>query len=77
MKEKEERVLKKDQTMKVLTKLRRHSTSMPIGGTLSGPTSTCPLTPHQHSRTMRTSHMGEEHSKVKDLDRICINIMPP
>ena len=30
----------------------------------------------QHSGTMRSSHMGEEHSKVKNLDRICSNIMP-
>ena len=44
--------------------------------TLSSPTSTCPLTIHQHSGTMRTSHMVEEHNNVKDLDRICNNIMP-
>ena len=77
MKDKEERVLKRDQTMRVPTKLRRHSTSMLIGDTLSSPTSTCPLTTHQHSGTMRTSHMEEEHGKVKDLDIICSNIMPP
>ena len=40
------------------------------------PTSTCPLTIHRHSGTMRISHMVEEHSKIKDLDRICNNIMP-
>ena len=76
MKEKEERVLKKDQTMRVLTRLRRHSTGMLKGATLSRKTPTCPLIAHQHSRTMRISHMVEEHSKVKDLDRICNNIMP-
>ena len=51
-------------------------TSMQIGATLLRPTSTYPLTTHQHSGTMRTSHMREEHSKVKDLDIICSNIMP-
>ena len=71
MKEREEIVLKR-----VLTKLRRHSTSMPTGAILLSPTSTCPLITHQHLGTLRTSHMGEEHSKVKDLDRICSNIMP-
>ena len=76
MKDKEERVLKRDQTMRVPTKLRRHSTLMPIGAKLSSPTSTCLLTTHQHSRTMRTFHMEDEHSKVKNLDRICSNIMP-
>ena len=67
---------KRVQTMRVPTRLRRHSTSMPIGATLSSPTSTCLFTIHQHSGTMNTSHMGEEHSKVKDLDRFCSNIMP-
>ena len=76
MKEIEERVLKRDQTMRVPTKLRRHSTSMLIGATLSSLYSTCPLTTHQHSGTMKISYIGEEHSKVKDLDRICNNIMP-
>ena len=76
MKDREERVLKRDQTMRVLTRLRRHNTSMPIGATLLSLTSTCSLTIHQHLGTMRISHMVEEHSKVKDLDRICNNIMP-
>ena len=76
MEERKEIVLKSDQTMRVPTKLRRHNTSMPIGDTLSSLTSTCPLTTHQHLGTMRTSHMGKEH-RVKDLDRICNNIMPP
>ena len=61
--------------MRVPTKLRRHSTSMKIEATLSSLTSTYPLTTHKHIRTLRTSHMGEEHSKVKDLDRICNNII--
>ena len=49
---------------------------MITGATLLSPRSTFPLTIHQHSGTMRISHMVEEHSKVKDLDRICNNIMP-
>ena len=77
MKEREERVLKRDQTMRVPTKLRSHNTSMPIGAILSSATLTFPLTTHQHTGIMRTPHIGEEHSKVKDLDRICSNIMPP
>ena len=56
-------VLKRDQPMRVSTKLRRQSTSMPIGATLLSPTSTCPLTTHQYSRTMGISHMEEEHNK--------------
>ena len=62
--------------MRVPTKFRRHGTSMPIGATLLSPTSTYPLTTHQHLGTMRISHMEEEHNKFKDLDRICSNIMP-
>ena len=50
---------------------------MPIEATLSSPTSTCPLTTHWDSGTVRTSHMGEEHNKVKDLKKIYSNIMPP
>ena len=49
--------------MRVLIKLRRHSNS------------TCQLITHQHSGTMRISHMEEEHNKVKDLGRIFNNIM--
>ena len=77
MKEKEEIVLERDQTMRVLTKLMRHNTSMPIRVTLLSLTSTVPLIIHQHFETMRTSHMEKEHNKVKDLDRIYSNIMPP
>ena len=62
--------------MRVPTKLRRHNTSMPKGAIRLSPTSTSPLTTHQHSKTMRISHMEEEHSKFKDLDIICSNIMP-
>ena len=62
--------------MRVPTKLRRHSTLMPIGAKLLSPTSTYPLTTHQHSGTMRISHIEEEHNKFKDLDIICSNIMP-
>ena len=62
-------------TMRVPTKLRMHSTSMLIEATLLSPTSTCPLTTHQHSRTMNISHMEEEHSKFKDLDINCRNII--
>ena len=53
--------------MRVPTKLRRHSTLMPIGAILLSPTSTYLLTTHQHLGTMRISHMEEEHSKFKDL----------
>ena len=62
--------------MRVPTKLRRHNTLMPIGAILLSPTSTYPLTAHQHSETMRISLMEEKHNKFKDLDRICSNIMP-
>ena len=76
MKERKEIVLKRDKPMRVTTKLRRHSTSMQIGAKLLSPTSTCPFITHQHSGTMRISHIEEEHIKVKDLDRIYNNIMP-
>ena len=76
MKERKEIVLMRDQPMTVPTKLRRHSTSMLIGATLLGPTSTYPLTTHHHSGTIRISHMEEEHIKFKNLDRIFKNIMP-
>ena len=56
--------------MRVPTKFRRHSTSMPIGAIILSQTSTYPLTTHQHSGTMRISHIEEEHGKFKDLDRI-------
>ena len=61
--------------MRVPTKLRRHSTLMHIGATLLSLTLTYPLTTHQHSGTMRISHMEGEKNMVKDLDRICSNIM--
>ena len=61
--------------MRVPTKLRRHSISMLIEVTILSPTSTCQIIIHQHSGIMRISHMGEEHSKVKDLGRIFNNIM--
>ena len=61
--------------MRVPTKLRRHNISMIIEVIILSPTSTCQLIIHQHSGTMKTSHMGEEHNKVKDLGRICNNIM--
>ena len=32
--------------------------------------------PTHYTPALRTSHMGEKRSKVKDLDRICSNIMP-
>ena len=62
--------------MRVPTKLRRHSTLMTIRAILLSPASTYPLTTHQHSGTMRISHMEKEHSKFKDLNKICRNIMP-
>ena len=61
--------------MRVPTKLRRHNVSMLIEVTTLSPTLTCQLITHQYSKTMRISHMGEEHSKVKDLGRIFNNIM--
>ena len=61
--------------MRVPIKLRRHSISMQIGVTILSPTSTCQLITHQHSGTMRISHMGEEHSKVEDLGKISNNTM--
>ena len=61
--------------MRVPIKLRRHNISMLIEFTILSPTSTCQLITHQHSGTMRISHIGEKHSKVKDLDRIFNNIM--
>ena len=61
--------------MRVPIELRRHSISMLIEVTPLSPTSTCPLTTHQYSETMKISHMEVEHSKVKDLCRIFNNIM--
>ena len=52
-----------------------HSISMQIEVTTLSLTSTFQLITHQHSGTMRISHMGEEHHKVKDLGRIFNNIM--
>ena len=40
-------------------------------------TSTYQLFTHQHSGTIKISHMEEEHSKVKDLGRIINSLMPP
>ena len=48
---------------------------MLIEVTILIPTSTCQLITHQHSRTMKISHIGEEHNNVKDLGKICNNIM--
>ena len=62
--------------MRVPTKLRRHNTLMSIGAILLGPTSTYPLTTHQHLGTMIIYHMEEEHRKFKDLVKTCSNIMP-
>ena len=61
--------------MRVPIKLRRNSISMLIEVTTLSPTSTCQLMTHQQSRTMRISHMEEEHNKVNDLRRIFNNIM--
>ena len=75
MKEKEERVLKKDQTVRVLTKFKRHSTLMLRRATLSCQTPTRPLITHQHKGTMRISHMLEEQSKTPDPDIITIRLI--
>ena len=56
--------------MRVPIKLRSHSILMLLEVTILSPTSTCQLITHQHSGTMRISHMGEKHSKVTDLGRI-------
>ena len=56
-------------------KLRRHSILMLTEVTILSPTSTCQLITCQHLGSMRISHMGEEHSKVKNLGRIFNNIM--
>ena len=54
--------------MRVLIKLRRHNILMLLEVTILSPISTCKLITHQHAGTMRISHMGEEHSKVIDLE---------
>ena len=56
--------------MRVPIKLRRHSFLMLIKATILSQTSTCQLITHQHSETMRISHMDLQHSKDKDLCRI-------
>ena len=61
--------------MKVPIKLRRYNISMLIEVITLSLTLTCQLITHQHSGTMRISHMGEEHSMVKDLGRIFNNTM--
>ena len=61
--------------MRVPIKLRRHNISLLIEVITLILTSTCQLITHQHSETMRISHMEEEHKKVKDLSRIFNNIM--
>ena len=61
--------------MRVLIKLRRHSFLMLIEATALSQTSTCQLTTHQHSRTMRISHMEVEHNKVQDQCKIFNNSM--
>ena len=76
MKERKEIVLSRDQPMRVPTKLMRHSTLMPIGAKLLSPTLTYPFITHQHSRTMKISHMDGERNKFKDLDRMCSNVIP-
>ena len=61
--------------MQVPIKLRRHSFSMLIEATTLRQTLTCQLTAHQHSGTMRISHMEVEHIKVQDQCRIFNNSM--
>ena len=61
--------------MRVPIKLRRHSFSMLIEATTLSLTSTCQLTTHQHSGTMRIFHMEEENNKVQDQLRIFNNGM--
>ena len=61
--------------MRVLFKLRRHNFSMLIEARNLSQTSTFQLTTHQHSRTMRISHMEVEYSKVQDQCKIFNNNM--
>ena len=61
--------------MRVLIKLRRHSFLNLIEATTLSQTSTCQLTTHQYSGTMRISHMEVEHSLVQDQCRIFNNSM--
>ena len=61
--------------MRVPIKLRRHSILMLLEVAILSSTSTCQLITHLHSRTMRISHMGEEHSKVTNLGKIFNNTM--
>ena len=55
--------------------LLRMSFKIQIEVTTLSLTPTCHLIIHQHSGTMRISHMKVEHHKVKDLGRIFNNIM--
>ena len=57
--------------MRVLIKFRRHNFSMLT--LIQTPTSQ--LTTHQHSGTMRISHMEVDHSKVQDYCIIFNNSM--
>ena len=61
--------------MRVPIKLRRYNILMILEVTILSLTSTFQLITHHHLRTMRISHMGEEHSKVTDLSRIFTNTM--
>ena len=61
--------------MMVPIKFRRLSFSMAIEATTLSQTSTYQLITHQHSGTMRISHMEAEHSKVQDQCRIFNNSM--
>ena len=61
--------------MRVRTKLRRHSFLMIIEAITLSQTSTCQLITHQHSGTMRISHMEVELGKVQDQCIIFNNSM--
>ena len=61
--------------MRVPIKLRRHSISMLIEVTTLSPKLNCQPITHQHSGTMRISHMEVEPSKFKDLGKIFNNII--
>ena len=56
--------------MRVPIRLRRLSLSIATETTTLSQTLTCQLITHQHSATMRISHMEVEHNKVQDQCRI-------
>ena len=56
---------------------RRMHTAHEVGAVKEGIRSSAigPVITHQHSRTMRISHMVEEHNRALDPDKITIRLM--